>query len=340
MAQVIMMPAAAAGFKSLMGSITKGTGNTLNLPEGMVNIGGNGKGFILEAKTNWNPTATGSHDGTVNALALGDDVYIYAVQQESGIAKWLASKNSTQPDGYTGSTSRKIGGFHFGRTRPDAERFNAGYACPVEIIHNSCWDLQHRPKCDPAGMVEIIPGSLWADIYLASEGSGSWPETVPQSKFNAVPITGSDGYSRLDYARLAANAGKRLPNYQEFLALAYGVPQGATGASGRTNTGQHGGYGFDCISTRNVDQPSGNIYQQGSHYYDRSNASDSWNDSLNTGQDSAHNHGQWYGTDFRTAVFGGSWSYAAQSGSRCGGVNYHPWPVNSATGFRAVCDSL
>lgn len=339
MAQVMMMPAAAAGFKSLMGTINKGTGNTLNLPEGMVNIGGNGKGFILEAKTNWNPTATGSHDGTVNAMALGDDVYIYAVQQESGIAKWLASKNSTQPDGYTATSSRKIGGFHFGRTRPDAERFNAGYACPVEIIHNSCWDLQHRPKCDPTGMVEIIPGSLWADIYLASAGAGSWPSVVPQSKFNAVPITGTDGYSYSDYVRLATNAKKRLPNYHEFLALAFGVPQGATGASGRTNTGQHGGYGFDCISCKNVDQPSGNVYQAGSDIFDRVSGT-TWHDTLNTGIDSAHNHGQWYGGELRQTLFGGTWDSASQSGARCVGLNLAPWGVNSAVGFRAVCDSL
>lgn len=335
----IIIPAMAAGFVSLFGHIEKGTGDTLNLPEGMINIGGNSKGYLLESATDWDPVDAANDDGGVAPLALGDDIYLYAVQHASGTAKWVASRNSTVPTGYTADNSRKVGGFHFGKVRPLADAYSAAASLPTQIIPNSCWDLQHRPSCDPSGMVEIIPGKLWADIYLASEDGTAWPDTVPVSAHDTTPITGTEGYSRLDYSRLVRNAGKRLPDYSEFMMFAYGVPQGATGASARINTGDHTGYGFECISCLNVDQPSGNIWQQTSLYYDRTDAV-AWYDDLNTGKDSANDHGQWRGGDFRTALVGGNWGDGAESGARCVSLINSTWVVNSDVGFRAVCDSL
>ncbi|OEY67454.1 hypothetical protein [Marinobacter sp. X15-166B] len=333
----IIIPAMAAGFVSIFGRIEKGTGDTLNLPEGMVNIGGNSKGYLLENTGNWDPVT--NSDGSFASLALGDDVYIYAVQDASGIAQWIASKNSTVPTGYTADNSRKIGGFHFGKVRPLADAYNAAAALPTQIIPNSCWDLKHRPKCDPSGMVEVIPGQLWVDIYLASEDSTPWPNTVPISVHNATPLTGTEGYSRLDYSRLVRNAGKRLPDYSEFMMFAYGVPQGTTGASGRQSTGGHAGYGFECVSCLNVDQPSGNLYQQSSLFYDRDTGV-GWKDDLNTGKDGANNHGQWYGGQFRTALFGAGWYDAGEAGSRSVALNSVPWDVSAYVGLRGVCDSL
>src|SRR5690606_19589996 len=74
---------------------------------------------------------------------------------------------------------------------------------------------------------EVIPGRLWADIYLNSEDGQAWPNTVPLSRFGAMPLTGTEGYARLlDYPRLLANAGKRLPTVAEFFVYADGAPQG------------------------------------------------------------------------------------------------------------------
>ena len=333
----IVIPAQAAGFVSLFGYMGKGTGDTLDLPEGMVNIGGNSLGYLLAAQTDWDPVA--NSDGSFAGLALGDDAYIYAVADASGTAQWVASKNSTVPDGETADTSRKIGGFHYGRVRELADAFSAGASLAVQIVPNSVWDLNHRPTCDPTGMVEVIPGKLWVDIYLASEDGAAWPDTVPLSRFDATPLTGTEGYSRLDYSRLARNAGKRLPDYSEFMMFAYGVPQGATGAGSRVNTGQHSAYGFECVSCLNVDQPSGNLWQQTSHYYDRSTAY-SWNNNLNTGKDSANDHGQWKGGNFRTSIVGGKWNEGAGAGARCVNLMIYPWRVSDGTGLRAVCDSL
>ena len=304
----IMIPAQAAGFASLFGHLEKGAGDTLHVPEGMLNIGGNGFGFLLDSRADWDPVA--NSDGSFSSLAVGDDIYLYAVRDYSGLAALVASTNSTVPDGATAEESRKIGGFHFGKVRPLADAYNAAASLPTQIIPNSCWDLWQRPTCDPSGMVEIIPGKLWCDIYLASEGGTAWPDTVPISAHNATPITGAEGYSRLDYSRLVRNAGKRLPDYSESLMFAYGVPQGATGASGRINTGDHTGYGFECVSCLNVDQPSGNIWQQLGSY--AGSYTSTWNDDLNTGKDSAHDHGQWRGSEFVGLIFGGNWSGAAE----------------------------
>jgi len=61
---------------------------------------------------------------------------------------------------------------------------------------------------------------------------------------------------------------------------------------------------------------------------------------LNTGKDSANDHGQWRGGDFRTSFVGGNWDDGAEAGARCVDVNNNPWNVNSNAGLRAACDSL
>ena len=332
------MPAMAAGFHSQLGNIAKGTGDTLDLPECMTNIGGNGFGFTASAKTDWDPTA--NEDGTLGSLSLGDNGYIYLVRDSSGAATWVASANSTYPAGSSASESRKMGGFHYGKVRTLAQAYSAAASLATQIVPNSVWDLVKRPACDPTGMVEVIPGSLWVDIYLASEVSGSWPDTVIGSVYNAVPITGTDGYNRhYDCIRLARNVGKRLPNYQDMIAAAYGVPEGATGNTDRQNTGDHSGYGFEAVSCLNIDQPAGNIYQELNEIYDRA-TTDGWHDDLNTGQDSANQHGQWYGSQMRSAAFGGDWTDGADAGARCVYLSGGPWGVSTGNGLRAACDAL
>ena len=57
------------------------------------------------------------------------------------------------------------------------------------IIPNSVWTTKHRPKCDdPSGMVYLGNG-LWGDIYLSSDNGSQGL----QSKYNANPITGTEG---------------------------------------------------------------------------------------------------------------------------------------------------
>lgn len=345
----LIIPAQAAGFFSLFGNIKKGAGETLNLPEGMMNIGGNGKGYLLEAVTGWDPAA--NSDGSFSSLNLGDDVYIYAVQHASGIAQWVASKNSTVPTGFGADNSRKVGGFHYGRIRGVENRYNVSYTPVVGIVPNSCWDLRHRPTCDPTGMAEVVPGKLWADIYLASEGAGSWPNTVPVSRFSATPLTGTEGYSRyLDYPVLAANAGKRIPQMAEWFAIADGSPQGsdsnndtawsATSNSGRTATGTVA----KAISSLNIVDCVGNVWEMLTDNYDvGSTSSSDYNydkEITEHGQDAGEQRGEIYHRLWRIWIAGGYWTHGARCGSRSVNANHTPWHVNSTTGLRLVCDSL
>jgi len=341
----IAIPAQAAGFVSLMGQIEKDGTGTLALPEAMANIGGNGQGYTLASQSGWDPTA--NDDGTAGSLALGDDVYIYAVQDSSGEAQWIASKNSTVPDGYTADTSRKIGGFHYGRIRGTANRYDTAYTPVVEIVPNSCWDLQHRPKCDPTGMVEVIPDQLWADIYLNSEGAGTWPDITPVSQYNATPLSGTEGYSRfLDYPYLLANAGKRFPSLAEWYRLADGSPQGNDGNndlawsdtsnSDRTATGTVA----KAISSLNVVDCAGNLWEPTSDLYDEG-GSYAWDSTiLDNGKDSSKERGELRHARWRFFMAGGHWSEGVHAGARCANSSYHPEDVDSNTGVRGVCDAL
>lgn len=317
---------------SIMGQIESAGDTKIDIPDMSLNIGGHGGGHILKEILDWDPVE--DEDGTLDGeMSLGDDIYIYAVADSSGIAKLVASKNKTAPDGYSTSESRRIGGFHFGRVRTIDQAYDESADLDRRIIPNSCWDLRHRPKCDPTGMVEVIPDSVWMDIYLSSEDGTDWPDTVPVSEYGATPISGDDGYNLYyDYIRLAKNAHKRLPLHAEWIAAAYGVPQGATDAGGRVSTGEHSDYGFECVSCLNLDQPSGNLWQTNSDAVE----SGGWN-GTNTGKDEDNDHGETY-LD-RVLRAGGAWGSAAGAGARRGSRSA-PWNVSSSSGLRCACDSL
>ena len=349
------IPAQGAGHFELMGSIEASGAMRLDFPEGILNIGGNGKGYVLEAVTDWDPTAVANQDGSLDALALGDDVYLYAVQSDDGRAGLIASTNITVPGGYTSANSRKIGGFHYGRVRPVANRYDTAYAPAVQIVPNSVWDLQHRPTCDPTGMVEVVPGKLWVDIYLASEGSGTWPENIPVSRYGVPPIK-DDIYARVDFHLLARNAGKRLPSAEEFLTYAEGAPQGNDGNndtawSATTNTGPtNTGAVAKAVSMFNVVDAAGNLWEWLDDHYDLGLENRTgWDKSIvDVGKDAAFARGEVrsyiYGasdtSSWRSFLGGGQFGNGVFCGSRCLNSDASPWIAHGDVGLRCVCDAL
>src|SRR5690554_4125620 len=124
---IFVQPAAAAGFASIMGQIEASGDFKLDIPDGQVNVGGNGRGYLFGGIYDFDPTDPANNDGSFVDLQLGDDIYIYACESGTGQARVLCSKNATYPDGYTALSSRKIGGFHVGRVRPISERFSKAY---------------------------------------------------------------------------------------------------------------------------------------------------------------------------------------------------------------------
>lgn len=346
MSNLYVIPAQAAGFVSLLGQITKNSGvDTLTIPEGMINIGGNSFGYLITANAAFNPLI--ANDGTFSALTLGDDIYIYACQNASGIATILASKNSTAPTGYATTTSRKLGGFHVGRIRGYTYRFDTSYAPITGIIPNSVWDLKHRPRCSPEGMAEIKPG-LWGCIYLCSVISGAWPEVVFGSRYNAAPVR-SLVYNELDLHRGLHAAGMREPTFEEWLMMAYGAPQGEASANNlawtsSANTGPcNTGYVAKSLSCLNFVDTVGNLWENVAAQFDLGNSTNSyaWDAAVvNTGQDSAYSRGQVYHVAWRHALAGGYWSDGVYCGCRTLSTNARPWAVYGTVGVRGVSESI
>ena len=284
-------------------------------------------------------------------LTLGTDYYVYAVHSGAGIA-FVLSANTTYPTGYSAGTSRKIGGFHYGRVRALANRYNRNAVLPVQVVPNSVWDLFNRPRSAPEGMVKVA--NLWVDIYLSSENGAAWPDTAPLSKYNATPLSGTEGYSYYDYGQLAGNAGKRLPRYAEWLRAAFGVPEGSVGGSARIATGGAGytlpgasspaSSQYYWVSCYGLDQPSGNLWQACADYFDMYNGTTSANGAyswtnITTGKD-GDVQGSIYAQFARQLIAGGRWGDGAGAGGRCAGLSDPPWNVGTSVGLRCVSDSL
>lgn len=344
-----IIPAMAAGFFAMQGKVAKEAGDTLTIPEGMVNIGGNMRGYLIAAQTGFDPFAAANRDSSFTALTLGDDVYLYACQHSSGIAKIVCSKNISFPVGYSASTSRRIGGFHVGRTRPTAQRYAAAYAPLTSIVPNSVWDLQHRPQAEPSGMVEIAPGGAWVDIYLNSVVSGSWPDVVFGPRFGVTPVRSTGGYNELDLGQGIFNAGKRLPTVEEFIRYAYGAPQGADGNNdtawtATTNTGPcNTGQVAKSVSCVGVVDAVGSLWERLDNHFDIGNSTNAyaWDATVvNTGQDAAYARGQVYHCAWRSVLGGGTWHEGVRDGARTLNFNANPWSAYGYLGVRGVSDPL
>ena len=338
----IVVPAMAAGFASLLGQISKGAGDTANIPEGALNIGGNGYGYAIQPQPDWDPIA--NSDGTITALELGDDICIYAAQSSTGTAELIASKNTTFPSGYTADNTRKIGGFHVGRVRPFAERYNASYVPTVGIVPNSVWDLHHRPVCDPSGFAEM-PDGRWVSIYQLSEGSGTGAGAVLVSRYDATPIK-DDIYARKDFPNLLANSGMYAPDAQFFRVYAQGAPQGsdtnndtawsATSNSGPTTTGAVA----KAVSQFNIVDAVGNLWDYLSNEYNYG-GSFAWDRSVvDTGIDASHPRGEVYHDNWRSAFGGGYFDGGGRDGAECVRWSNYPWNSSGSVGVRGVSGPL
>jgi hypothetical protein len=338
--------AAFAGYFSINGQISAAGATTLNIPECLVNIGGNGQGYLLEAQSDWSIVDPANHDGSLTTLALGDDICLFAVDADDGTseAELIASKNIAFPDGYDASNSRKIGGFHYGRVRPVANRYDLAYTPTVQIVPNSVWDLNHRPTCDPSGMVEIVPGGFWADIYLNSEGAGTWPENVPVSKYGVMPIK-DDVYARTDFHLLLRNAGKRLPTVEEFLTYAEGAPAGANDTneyawSATSNTAPaSAGTVAKSVSMFNVVDAVGNLWDWLDNHMDFGGDAVIEASVVNIGKDAAVPRGRTHHAAWRCFAGGGRFNEGTACGSRCLGSNGYPWALSGRIGLRGVCNA-
>lgn len=269
---------------------------------------------------------------TMPTLTAGVDYAIWV--KDDGTIQASSSHSSAPATG----NWRKIGGFHYA-PGGNAGGQSGGNTTP-QINEYSFWDVKFRPACpDPRGMALVADG-FWSDIYLMgvdwlSNGTskynvtiadGSSPPKIP-TKFGG---NGSNAYGSMNWwetAEVIAAAGKRLPTYQEFAALAYGTTEATQRGTDPGSTVWDASF----VSKWGMNQASGCMLiwgdEAGGAY-----ASAGW--TANTG-----GRGSTYNAP-NAVLFGGSWSNGASCGSRCSYWGSAFSDSSGNIGGRAVCDHL
>lgn len=278
--------------------------------------------------------------GTAGNLA-GKDIYIYACQPVDISATnpiLTLSLNSTVPDGYNADNSRKIGGFHClcANVGTISGHTLSGYVAG-DILPQSVWDLIHRPKCSPEGMVYIPEVDIWMDIYL-----NSWDGSKLVSVNGGTTADGASTkkFHGEQFVERLADIKKRLPWRYEFQVAAKGSNEG-TNITGSTDANTTGGHvdtaGRRMISNYGLEDACGFLWQWASDV--GVNGSSGWNDSVyNSGVDD-QSYGRSYGTLYR-AQLGGLWYNGSDCGSRSVVVHNASAAVDSSRGGRGCGEPL
>ena len=338
--------------------------NELTIVEGCV-IAVGGAGIFKTANT----ILTAANLDAGSAFAVGKDYYVYICDSriDSADEKYVISLNSTYPTGWNATNSRKIGGFHYGRCRKvdsnlqplngSSVIFGTGWESAVSngIVPRSVWTLGHRPKCSPEGMV-YLGGGTWVDIYLNSDDGAKGLK----SEYGCAPMTGTESMNWYNFVERLAKSGKRLPNYAEFCAYAFGSPAGLDNAntnawSATSNTGRGvTGSVVNAVSSVGVVDAVGRVWEWLDELITRAehatnadyHASVAWGwdkkSPLNTGEKSydVGNIYQYYAYSLAALLAGGDWYDGASCGARAVGCNNYPWNVGTHVGARGACDSL
>ncbi|MFJ0445605.1 hypothetical protein WLU10_19395 [Bordetella bronchiseptica] len=280
---------------------------------------------------------------TMPALTAGTDYAIYVC--DDGTVR--ADSNFSAPTGYTSTTARKVGGFHYAPGSNAAAQ--AGGNTTAQINEYSLWDIKFRPAAlDPRGMT-LVAGAFWADIYLLgvnhlTDGTSKYNVTIadgsaPPKKSTKFGGDGSAAYSDgawYNFAEVMTHHGKRLPNYNEFQALAFGTTEATS--SGGTDVPTTGVNGTGATSAWNiftskwgVVQASGCLWTWGNEFGGVNGASEY---TANTG-----GRGSVYAQP-AAALVGGAWNFTSYSGSRAAAWYYGPSFSSAYIGARGVCDHL
>lgn len=303
------------------------------------------------------------------AFAVGSDYYVYICdsRQDAQDEQYIISLNSTYPSGWNASNSRKIGGFHYGRCRKINDNmqpvnssgaiFGTGWESAVSngIVPRSVWTLGHRPKCSPEGMV-YLGGGTWVDIYLNSDDGAQGLK----SEYNCAPMTGTEGMNWYTFTERLMKSGKRMPDYSEFCAYAFGSPQGLDGANtnawtATTNTGRGTtGSVVNAVSAVGCVDAVGRTWEWLNDLITRAEhatnaeyhptAAWGW-DKKSPLRDNATKYDvgniyQYYAYSLAALIAGGNWDDGVRAGARTVICSDYPWSVNTTVDVRGACDSM
>lgn len=319
---------------------------------------------------------------TGNELEFGVDYWVYICLDDTN-PEIVVSKNESFPDGSTAETSRKIGHFYYGSIRKVS---NDGLWIPIDsagnkfgssgtkwqdnvtvgIVPNSIWDLKHKPKISHSGLVEV--NGIWVGAFQASaeeaftfmSGTNGLHVTSGKlaTKYGAIPVTGSEGMNQFTFNEIAHKQGLRLPKYVEWLAGAFGSPQGEngannyawakttntartfTGCSVNTSTGAYDGVNGVkpyAISAYNLHDCAGNVAEWTSDYSIRQDSTSwNWQNVLGAGMGQAYLP---FSDGVSALICGSNWGDGVHCGARTVSLNGAPWNVNVRVGARLACDA-
>lgn len=303
------------------------------------------------------------------AFSVGCDYYVYICdsRQDAQDEQYIISLNSTYPSGWNASNSRKIGGFHYGRCRKINDNlqpvnssgtvFGTGWESAVSngIVPRSVWTLGHRPKCSPEGMV-YLGGGTWVDIYLNSDDGAQGLK----SEYNCAPMTGTEGMNWYTFTERLMKSGKRMPDYSEFCAYAFGSPQGLDGANtnawtATTNTGRGTtGSVVNAVSAVGCVDAVGRVWEWLNDLITRAehatnadyHPTQAWGwDKKSPLRDNATKYDvgniyQYYAYSLAALFAGGAWNGGVGAGARAVDCSNCPWGVDAVFGVRGACDSM
>lgn len=260
-------------------------------------------------------------DYTLAANRAGKDFYIYVGVKSDNTLKTCISVNSTVPYGFTAATSRKVGGFHC--LCADVGTISGHQLTDYrqgDILPASFWDLIHRPKSEPEGMVYVDGIDMWIDIYLCSWTGTTAAKTLKTiSKFGAVTGDGAstEKFHPLKWEQTMGTQKKRLPWVREFRVFSVGSNQ-STNIKGSADVNTTGGHsdtaGRRMISDFGIEDCCGFLWQWCSDVGSATTGSSSYGNGFDA-NDRSDVKGQIYGAEYRPLV-GGRWSYGAVCGSR------------------------
>ena len=173
-------------------------------------------------------------------------------------------------------------------------------------------------------------------------------------------MTGTEGMNWYTFAERLMKSGKRMPDYSEFCAYAFGSPQGlddantnawsATSNTGRGTTGSV----VNAVSAVGCVDAVGRVWEWLNDLITRAehatnatyHASEAWGwdltSPLKTGatQYDVGNIYQYYYASLAALRAGGYWADGAIAGARAVRCNGCPWAVGTDIGVRGACDSM
>ena len=274
-------------------------------------------------------------------LTAGTDYAIYLCNDGT----LRADASFTAATGFSISTCRQIGGFHYA-PGGNATAQAGGDATP-QINPYSLWDVKFRPACtDPRGMT-LVAGSFWCDIYLTGvdhhlNGTSKYNVTIADGPSPPkIPLSfggnGTSTYSTFTWweaSEVMQDHGKDLLSYGEFAAAAFGSTEGSTSGADPGSTILRQAY----TSKWGVMLATGNLWVWGrdASYWPGENGVGWRNQTGGRGQlYLANDSGVVY------AIFGGDWgATAANCGSRTSYWSYLPFNSSNAVGARGRCDHM